>query len=104
MAQLPVGDFYRFGLYAVKLLAQVFGGGGKTDNVPGTGSLAVLTGFESGKDCDRVRPSPCFSRCGPRRWQCLQRASCGRSEYETQPLASRICLSGWRDPFRRGTP
>ena len=49
LAQLPVGDFYRFGLYAVKLLAQVFGGGGKTDNVPGTGSLAVLTGFESGE-------------------------------------------------------
>lgn len=26
----------------------------------------------------------------------LERASCGRSEYETKLLASRICLSGWR--------
>jgi len=66
-------------------------------------SVDRLTGFESGKVCNRVRPSPCFSRCGPRRLQCLERASCGRSKYETHLLASRICLSGWRDALRRGT-
>ena len=51
LAQLPVGDFYRFGLYGGKLLTerQMLPIGVKTDNVPGTGSLAVLTGFESGE-------------------------------------------------------
>lgn len=68
-------------------------------------STTRLTGFESGKDYGLMSPSPRRSRCGSTRPQFLQRASCGRSEYETKPAyASRVCLSGWRDPLRRGTP
>ena len=50
--RLPVGDFYRFGLYGGQLLTarKMLPTGDKTDNVPGTGSLAVLAGFESGED------------------------------------------------------
>ena len=51
LGQLPDGDFYLVGLYGGKLLTerQMLPTGGKADNVPGTGSLAVLTGFESGE-------------------------------------------------------
>ncbi|MCR5037883.1 MAG: hypothetical protein K6A94_00900 [Bacteroidales bacterium] len=45
--RLPVGVFFRFGLYAVRFLAQEPGRGGRLSAVPHRGSVDRLTGSKA---------------------------------------------------------
>lgn len=47
VVRLPVGVFFRFGLYAVRFLAQEPGSGGRLSAVPHRGSVDRLTGSKA---------------------------------------------------------
>ena len=93
--RLPAGVFFRFGLYAVRFLGQVPGSGGRLSAVPHRGSVDGLTGSKAVMvPKSTVAVEKPAERSATVHFGTVTACVRDRSEYETQPLASRICLSG----------